>query len=61
VQAEQLYNKALSLDPDYERALLNEAALYIITDRKALAKKILYRVLKKNPENKEAKQALAAL
>ncbi len=60
-QAEQLYNKALSLDPDYERALLNKAALCIITNRKPLAKKLLTGILKKHPDNNEAKEALARI
>ncbi len=56
--AEQLYNKALALDPDYERALLNKAALYILTNKKEQAKKLLQTVLKKNPGSGEAKEAL---
>jgi tetratricopeptide (TPR) repeat protein len=56
--AEQLYFKALSLDPDYEPLLLNLAGLYAYKKEYKKAETFLTRLLKRNPNNKQAKQAL---
>lgn len=55
---ETLYNKALSLDPDYEPLLLNLAGLYAFKKDFKQSKNYLNRLLKKNPNNKQAQQAL---
>ena len=53
-----LYFKALALDPDYEPLLLNIAGLYAYQKNFKLSKIYLERLLKKNPTNAQAKQAL---
>lgn len=60
-EAEQLYFKALSLDPDYEALLLNIAGLYAY--KKDFNKSINYleKILKRNPNNIKAKQALSQI
>ncbi len=58
VNAEINYNKALSLDPDYEQALLNKAALYLYLggDKGKQAEKILLELKKKYPNNVRSNQ-----
>ena len=56
--ANTLFNKALSLDPDYEQTWMNKAALLISQKKYADAKKILGRVLKINPQNEKAKTVM---
>jgi hypothetical protein len=60
-KADQLYDKALALDPDYELALLNKAGLYAYMKQYAKALEYVNRVLKKNPKNEQAKQVQAQL
>ena len=55
------YNNALALDPDYEIALSNKAALLAFIGEKANAIKILNRLLKNNPSNLQAKELLKSL
>jgi tetratricopeptide (TPR) repeat protein len=55
------YNNALALDPDYEMALSNKAALLAFIGEKANAIKILNRLLKNNPSNLQAKELLKSL
>ncbi|MBC7696716.1 MAG: tetratricopeptide repeat protein [Burkholderiales bacterium] len=57
-EAEQLYFKALALDPDYEALLLNMAGLYAYKKDFKQAEIYLNRVLKRHPNNAQAKQAL---
>jgi cytochrome c-type biogenesis protein CcmH/NrfG len=57
-KAEKNYQRALQLRPDYERAQLNYAALLFQMQEKQQARKLLEKVLKKNPLNLEARQAL---
>lgn len=57
-EAEQLYFKALALDPDYEALLLNIAGLYAYKKDFKQADLYLNRLLKRNPNNEQAKQAL---
>jgi tetratricopeptide (TPR) repeat protein len=59
--AEQLYFKALSLDPDYEALLLNIAGLYAYKKNYQQAELYLKRLLKRNPNNLKAKQALTQI
>lgn len=58
---EALYDQALALDPDYEQALLNKAAVRLYKKDKAAAKKLLQRVLKINPANPQAQTLLKTL
>ena len=58
VMAQQLNNKALSLDPDYEAALMNRAAIFLILKKNKEAIETLKRVIKINPFNPKAKLAL---
>jgi tetratricopeptide (TPR) repeat protein len=58
---EQLIDKSLLLDPDYELALINKAQVYILQNNFSKAKTQLQLVLKKYPESKKAIEALAAL
>ncbi|MBK7667019.1 MAG: tetratricopeptide repeat protein [Sphingobacteriaceae bacterium] len=61
VEAEQLYNKALKLDPDYEPLLLNLAGLKAYKKDYKGAIEIVNQILKKNPGNAKAKMALQQL
>lgn len=58
---ELLYDKAIALDPDYEQALLNKAAVRIASGDKQTAFDLLKRVLTLNPENLQAQQALGLI
>jgi tetratricopeptide (TPR) repeat protein len=59
--AEQLYFKALSLDPDYESLLLNIAGLFAYKKDFKQAEIYLNKILKRNPNNLKAKQALSQI
>jgi hypothetical protein len=61
VNANQWYDKALKLDPDYEPALMNKAGLYLSLHDKDKAREMLYRVIKRNPMNRKAKNLLESL
>lgn len=61
LKAEELYNKALALDPDYESLLMNVAGLKIYQKKYKEAEVVLKSVLKKNPENEQAKIVLIQL
>lgn len=61
VSCETLYNKALSLDPDYEPLLLNIAGFYAYKREFKKSKLFLERLLKNNPNNKQAQQALSQI
>jgi len=56
--AEELYFKALSIDPDYEQLLLNVAGLYAYKKEYKRAEFYLNKLLKRNPNHSQAKQAL---
>jgi tetratricopeptide (TPR) repeat protein len=56
---ESLYDQAIHLDPDYEQALINKAAVCLLQNRQGEAVQLLQRVLKINPENNQAKEGLA--
>ncbi len=56
--AERYYDQALSLNPDYEQALVNKAALRLLKKDNKNAELLLKRVLKINPNNLEAQAAL---
>jgi hypothetical protein len=56
-----LYDKALALDPDYVTALLNKAALKMITGDNRQAVLLLKKVLKLQPTNEKAAFALKQL
>jgi tetratricopeptide (TPR) repeat protein len=60
-EAEQLYLKALSLDPDYEALLLNIAGLFAYKKDFKQAELYLNKILKRNPNNTKAKQALSQI
>lgn len=60
-EAEQLYFKALSLDPDYEALLLNIAGLFAYKKDFKQAELYLNKILKRNPNNTKAKQALSQI
>jgi tetratricopeptide (TPR) repeat protein len=55
------YDKALALDPDYEAALSNKAALLAFIGDKQNAVKMLNRLLKRNPSNVQGKELLKSL
>ena len=48
LKAEEYYNKALALDPDYEQALLNKAGLLMYEMKNDEALKLVKRILKIN-------------
>ena len=58
IDAEALYNKALALDPDYEPLLMNLAGLCAYKKDYKKSEMYLNRILKRNPNNAQAKQAL---
>ena len=58
---ETYYQKALALNPDYEQALMNQAGIYLQRNEIAKAKGLLQKVLKKNPNNEQAKGILGQL
>jgi tetratricopeptide (TPR) repeat protein len=55
---EALYKKALSLDPDYEPLLLNMAGFYAFKKDFKLSMLYIERIIKRNPNNTQAQQAL---
>ena len=57
-KGERLYDEAIALNPDYEQALLNKAAVRNINKDQKTAVKLIRRVLKINPDNAQAKRAL---
>jgi tetratricopeptide (TPR) repeat protein len=61
LSCQTLYFKALALDPDYEPLLLNIAGLYAYKKDFKQSKTYLERILKRHPNNTQAKQALAQI
>jgi tetratricopeptide (TPR) repeat protein len=57
-KADEYYNRALKLDPDYEPLLMNIAGLRIYEKNYAAAIDVLKKIVKKNPKNEQAKQVL---
>jgi Flp pilus assembly protein TadD len=60
-KALEYYNKAIALDPDLEQALLNKAGVLNITGRRAVAKQLLQRLLRLDPQNAMVKELLRSL
>jgi tetratricopeptide (TPR) repeat protein len=60
-KANEFYNKAIALDPDYWQAWYNKAGLYAYQKNFSEAKRILNNVLKRNPSDEKAKQILNSL
>ncbi len=60
-KAKELYDKALALDPDYEQALLNKAGWYAYNNQLPKAKQIIQQILRKHPDNIQAKETLGKL
>lgn len=58
IESEQLYAKALALDPDYDPLLLNLAALCAYKKEFSQSRFYLEKILKRNPHHLQAKQAL---
>ncbi|MBL0329366.1 MAG: tetratricopeptide repeat protein [Bacteroidetes bacterium] len=61
LKAEELYNRARKLDPDYESLLMNIAGLKIYQKKYKEAEEQLNTILKKNPKNEQAKRVLSQL
>ncbi len=61
LSCETLYNKAILIDPDYEPLLLNLAGLFAYKKDFKQAEVYLTRILKRNANNKKAKQALSQI
>lgn len=59
--AMQSYGKALALNPDYEQALLNRAALYHILKQDSKALKDLYHLQALNPKRDEVAELIKEL
>jgi tetratricopeptide (TPR) repeat protein len=55
------YKKALELDPDYEPLLMNFAGYYIYKQDAGKAREVLQRIVKRNPQNQQAKELLGKL
>jgi tetratricopeptide (TPR) repeat protein len=60
-EALRRYDQALALDPDYEQAMVNKAAVLIFQGKKAEGKALLERVLRLNPGNVGAREGLGRL
>jgi Flp pilus assembly protein TadD len=60
-KANEYYNSAIALDPDYEPALLNKAGLYNYLKEYEKARQLLQRILKRNPNNQRVKELLVQL
>jgi Tfp pilus assembly protein PilF len=60
-RAEQLYNRALALDPDYEQAIINKAGLMMLTGRPGEARNLLSRYLKRKPGNQKIIELLGQI
>ena len=60
-EAGRLLDIAISLDPDYELALLNKANVFIVQGNIKDATRMLNRVLKINPANEQARMGLRQL
>lgn len=60
-EALRRYDQSLTLDPDYEQAMVNKAAILIFQGKKGEAKGLLERVLKINPGNGQAREGLGRL
>jgi Tfp pilus assembly protein PilF len=60
-KANEYYNNAIALDPDYEPALLNKAGLYNYLKDYEKARQLLQRILKRNPNNQRVKDLLRQL
>ena len=60
-EAMTYYDKALSLDPDYEAALSNKAALCAFNGDVINSIKLLNRIIKLNPANQQAKELLKSI
>ena len=58
-QGEALYDQAIALDPDYEQALMNKAAIRLLYKDEEVAKDLLNRVLVLNPDNQQAQYILS--
>lgn len=58
---ENLYNQAIALDPDHEQALINKAAVRMVYGKNEEALELIQRVLRINPDNLQAQQALARM
>ena len=59
--SEKMYNQALHLDPDYIPALLNKAGLMAFIGNRSESVKLLKRIIKLEPGNADAAQALQKL
>ncbi len=60
-QAEDYYNKALRLNPDYEQAILNKAALRLHLKDVRATRELLKQLLKINPAHEQANNLLIQL
>ena len=57
-EGETFYDQALSLDPDYEQALLNKIAVRLYQKDKSTARSLVQRLLKINPNHPQARKLL---
>lgn len=55
------YERALALDPDYQQALINKAAIMLIQQNTAAARRLLQQVVRLNPQNVQATSILTQL
>jgi Flp pilus assembly protein TadD len=60
-EAENLYGRALKLDPDYEPLLMNLAGLCAYKKDFTESRKYLNRIIALNPNNQQAKQILTQI
>ncbi|MDH3258846.1 MAG: tetratricopeptide repeat protein [Deltaproteobacteria bacterium] len=60
-EALEQFEMCLSLDPDNEEILLSIALIHEVNNEVDIAKDVYQRILKKNPENKSAREKLNKL
>jgi Tfp pilus assembly protein PilF len=57
----QCYNESLKLDPDFQQALLNRAALHVMNKNLGAARADLRQILLLNPQQEEVKRLLKSI
>ena len=61
ILAEQMYNRALALNPDYNQAILNKVGIFIFRKQIPAARNLLKDLLIKDPNNLQARELLNKL
>ena len=57
-RARKLYDQAISMDPDYEQAIINKAGLWAMQRKNKDATALLSKYLKRKPQSQQARTLL---